>query len=240
MPKQNSFFTKGRVLVIAIIIVLVLLITSLIFLFTGKDKGSASSPDNVISGGETQVIALGDGTAKGDPFELSNLFPGDYEYKNFILNIKNDGVLAVTVGSDVFKSEGPLIDVLQVDIRRTDAEEALYEGLLKDMPSGIRVPVEESEESVSLTVTVMLDTSVGNEFLNSEVQARFNFWVAEEDLIPTVGVSKPKQVWPIVLGATASAGGLGAFIWWLLLFLLRRKKEEEAVKGALDGDQGGV
>ncbi len=239
MAKTNSFFTKGRVLVIAIIIVLILLITSLILLLTGRDKGTASSPDNVI-GDKTQVIALGDGTVNGDPFELSNLFPGDYEYKNFILSIKNDGVLAVTVGSDILKSEGLLTDVLQVDVRRTDAEEALYEGLLKDMPDGIRVPVEEGEQTVALTVTVLLDTSVGNEYMDSEVRARFSFWVAEEDLIPTGGAPKPKQVWPIVLGATVGAGGLGAFIWWLLLFLLRRKKEEEEVKEALDVDQGGV
>ena len=227
-------------LVIAIIIVLILLITSLIFLFAGKDRGHASSPDNVISGGETQIIALGNGTAKGDPFELSNLFPGDYEQKTFIVDIKNDGVLALTVGSDILTSEGLLIDALQVDIRRTNAEATLYEGFLKDMPSGIRIPVEEGEESVSLNVTVMLDTSVGNEYMNSEVRARFNFWVADDDLIPINGVPKPNRVWPIVLGATVGVGGLGAFVWWLLLFLLKRKKEEEAAKEALDVDQGGV
>lgn len=225
---------KGLLVLVGIVIVLILLSLSIVFLLLDNDSSSSSAPDNVISGGDTQFIAMENGTAKGEPFNLTDMLPGDRESAEYTLKVKSGGVLAVSLGAEILTEEGALSDVLMADVRRTGANEALYDGLLKELPQGLRVPVSEGEDTVSLTVTVYLDTSVGNEYKNCGIKARLSFWVAEEDVIlsGTIDEEPPRRVWPIVVGAVSGTGAVGGLVW-LVVFLVRRKKT------VTDGVQGG-
>ena len=239
MPQQNPLVRKTRIVTVAIVVVLILLILSLILLLNRCNKiGSSSSPGNVIIGGETQVITMGDGSAEGKAFRLSNMFPGDRESQEYVIKLTSGDVLAVSLGSEILEETGKLSDVLSAEVKMTDTEEVLYDGLLKDLV-GLRVPIQAGAESVSLTLTVYLSSSVGNEYMNSGINARLSFWVAEGDLsLSGGGAPSSQRVWPTVLGASLGTIGLGGLIW-LLLFLLRRNKKGKEEK-ATDGEQGGV
>ena len=236
---MNPFFSaKGRWLTLAILVVTLLLSLTLVLLLDEDDQ-SVSSMGNSISSGNTQILTMGSTTQKGDPFHLYNLFPGDSETKDYVLNVKNDGVLAVTLGGEVTDETGNLSEVLRVNICRTDENEVLYTGFLKDGIE-LRIPLREDETKLSIRVTVSLDVSAGNEYMENETEARFSFWIADGDMVFQSIRHQPQKVWPIVVGATAGTGSLGGLVWWLVLFLKKKKQAEDVVDTALGGGNGGV
>ena len=239
MPQQNPFLKKTRIVSAAIILVLILLILSLILLLNRCNKiGSSSSPGNVISSGETQVITMEDKSAEGKAFRVSNMFPGDRESQEYVIKLTSGDVLAISLGSEIQEETGKLSDVLSAELKATHTSEMLYDGLLKNLVD-LRVPVRAEDESVSLTLTVYLNETVSNEYMSSGITAKLSFWVAEKDLALSDGSApSSRQAWPIVLGVSLGAIGLGGLIW-LLLFLLRRKGKEKA-KEAMSDIQGGA
>ena len=237
---MNTFFsTKGRWLALAILVVMLLLSLTLALLF-GEGGKSVSSVGNVISGGNTQILSMGADTQTSDSFCLSNLFPGESATKDYVLNVTKDGVLAVTLGSEVAGETGDLSRVLRVDVRRRGESEVLYTGFLGDGIEGLRIPLREDETKVSLSITLSLDTSVGNEYMESSVEARFSFWIAEGDMVFQSIKRQPQKIWPVVVGATAGTGSLGGLVWWLVLFLKKKKQAEDAVDIGLGGGNGGA
>lgn len=237
---MNTFFSaKGRWITLAILVVILLLSVTLALLF-GEGEKSVSSAGNVISGGNTQVLSMGTDTQTGDPFLLSNLFPGDSATKDYVLKVTRDGVLAVTLGGEVTNETGDLSEVLRVDIRRTGESDALYTGFLKDGIEGLRIPLREDETKVAISITVSLDTSVGNEYTESKAEAHFSFWVADGDMVFQSIKHQPRRVWPLVVGATAGTGALGGLVWWLVVFLKKKKAAEDVADTALGGGNGGV
>ena len=119
---KNGFFTKGRLITTAIIVVLILLLLSLALLFGRGEGGSSSSPGNVIPGGDTQDITLGDETEKGKPFSLPNLLPGDRVTQEYVLKAE-DRVLAVTMGGEFTDKVGKLF---RVRIHSVTSMQCLY------------------------------------------------------------------------------------------------------------------
>ena len=239
MKNENGFFTKGRLITAAIIVVLILLLLSLALLFGRGEGDSSSSTGNVIPSGDTQVITLGDETAKGKPFSLPNLFPGDRITQEYVLKVE-DRVLAVTMGGELTDKVGQLSDVLKMEIKREGESETLYDGLVKNAPEGLRLPVNKGDSKIVLQITIYLDGSVGNEYTECLSEGRFSFWVAQGDLVFQSTPKQPRKVWPAVVGATVGVGSLGGFAWWLLLFLAKKKKAEEAANTVTDEENGGA
>lgn len=236
---KNSHSSKGQWLTLAILIVALLLSLTLVLLF-GKNNQTVSSTGNAISSGSTQLLSMGSSPQKGDPFHLSNLFPGDSETKDYILDVRQDGVLAVTVGSEIANETGNLSEVLRVNICRTGESEVLYSGFLKDGIHNLRIPLREKESKLSLRVTVELAPSVDNEYMEKEAEVHFSFWVADGDMVFESIKKQPQKVWPVVVGATTGTGSLGGLVWWLILFLKKKKQVENVVDTALGGGNGGV
>ncbi len=189
---------KAWLILGGIIFVSVLLCLSIVLLIRQGRRASSIAPDKMITVQATQVIALRD-KAVNTPFALSNILPGDSETKTYVLDIKNDGVLAVSFKSELVTPKNALSDALGIKVRKQGEEQFLYEGTAKDMPT-LRVPRIVGETMTALEVTVYLTASATNACANKMAEISFSFWVAEGDLLPIDEENKDLKVWPFLLG----------------------------------------
>ena len=60
----------------------------------------------------------------------------------------------------------------------------IFDGAIKDMPTSLDVPLfasKKTESTVEYEITAYLETSVGNEYMNTELLADFKWWVEEKE-----------------------------------------------------------
>ena len=102
--------------------------------------------------------------------------------------------------------------------------ETLYDGKMRDMPDSINHTLKTDEKTTSelyYEITVYLDTSVGNEYMEKDFIADFKWWVPEtESLKPS---PQTGDNFKLVLWVCLAAGSL--FI--LILLAKKRRKEDE-------------
>lgn len=185
MQKQKKKTSTGKKLAVAIIIVAILLIIALIALFlilSHRYSGTVSvAPDNIIQSSE-EKLSLGEIYYEGSSrFSVENMFPGDSETQNFFIEIKDDGIKAVSFGVEI-NGIDLLSQVLMLRITVDGAENIIYDGAMFDLPERLSAPV--SSGSVQAwQITAYLDTSVGNEYANADLSADFVWWVDDADYV---------------------------------------------------------
>ena len=113
-------------------------------------------------------------------FRVFNMFPGDSYTKSYFVEVSHRGTVTVRFRPELRPGSEKLAEVLKCRIVLRGEDEPLYDGLMKDMMNSVNVQVSSaSNKTTELTydITVYLDTSVGNEYMNRELMADFRWWV---------------------------------------------------------------
>lgn len=137
------------------------------------------------------------------PFNVVNMFPGDYITQNYQVRVSYNGTIKVYFTADVRSGYEKLAEVLKCKVVMPDKNKILYDGLMKDMPD-----LEQSISAVNATedlkyeISVYLDTSVGNDYQDKQLIADFKWWAYTSDeghpgggitVVPGRPVSPPKD-----------------------------------------------
>ena len=135
------------------------------------------------------------------PFNSPNLFPGDSESKKYLVEVSHRGTVTVRFRADIRAGYDKLAEVLMCRVE-VAGEGALYDGLMRDMPESLNCRISSVYKKTTdlvYTVTVYLETSVGNEYMDRELVADFRWWVEESGgSNPPVTTEKPDTTRPIV------------------------------------------
>lgn len=183
MSKREKRLTKGQGVTIAIVAVSILLLISIwLLLFVGGNS-SSYSPGNLIEGVDGEIITLADKESEQSRFNVENMLPGDSQTKNYYIQINTAKVKATSFRADITSDSAELENVLLICVRADQAEEALYDGLVKDMPQRLRAEASESATRTVYEITVSLDVRAGNECQNKQIALDFSWWVDENDFI---------------------------------------------------------
>ena len=174
---------------------------------------------------ETTISLYRTNAQESVPFEMPNMFPGDSATKVYKVKVSYQDEVTLRFFVDIEPGSEKLAEVLMCRIELLTEDKVLYDGLMRDLPEEIAHPLKSSEATeaeLHYEVTVWMDTSAGNEYMNQKLEAGFLWWVAEEDnLQPPTGDLSNLALWGTLLAVSV--------IFFLLILLLfkRRKKEEE-------------
>lgn len=136
----------------------------------------------------TPAFAAGEAIVLNDPdesvnqeFTLRNMFPGDVESKDYVLNIshKKEDIKDSNIMFQVDVREGSedLAKVLnlKVEIVEKLGVKELFNKPIKEMPNSLTYTLPANQQSVTYRLTVSLDTSVGDEYQNKTLKADFSW-----------------------------------------------------------------
>lgn len=252
MQKAKKNLSKEQTITVSIIVVAILLLASLcLLLFLPKNSGSSSLTGNVI-GKPENVITLKNKDSEGElRFNIQNMFPGDSVSKTFTVKITDDKVEAVSFFAD-FGSGGVSSDALKIRVRVDEAETALYDGAVAQMPARLRAEVKDGVSEIKFDISVYLDTSVGNEYQKSTLSLAFHWWVDDGDYVTNRVEPEPTEkcspwcfgicpwCWIIVLIlAIALVITVGIGIAWMT-FCIRKTKAAMAEGRSLTAMEVGL
>jgi len=201
--------TLNTVLAVLLGLSLLFLLGVLLYGYLQPDGGSAVVPDNYIApataGVRPVLCAVMPVQAKtmvdwdqvnrtamaiyknhpedSTPFYADNMFPGDRETKAYLVEVSHRGTVTVHFHADIRPGYEKLAEVLLCKVVIREDNAVLYDGLMRDMPQSVSYPVTSVyDKTTPLTydITVSLDTSVGNAYMNKELVADFRWWAEEK------------------------------------------------------------
>lgn len=202
---------------------------------TEKTKTTATNNKNTTNNTPVTVTRHTDGataiglykfnTGDNERFNVSNMFPGDSITENYNVAVSYRNRVTVNFKADIDKGYEKLAEVLKCKVVANGTE--MYDGLMRDMPDAVKYNLAgKSEDSAIITyeITAYLDTSVGNEYMNKELYADFEWWVDASEtenlsiMPPDTGDNSNAILW-VSLAA-------GSAFMLIILLIIRRKKEE--------------
>lgn len=193
---------------VVIVVLVVLLFTVILALagvlihnhLTSEGPATVVVPDNLItSDSETSEEETNADTFylhsmnEGDNthFAVTNMFPGDAVTKYFCVKVSYHGEITVRYHAEIYGNSEKLAEVLKVKVVLLgSSSETLYDGLMRDMPASLNVPLTSSRtetEELFYEITAYLDTSVGNEYQLQNLAANFEWWVEEANQLAARG-----------------------------------------------------
>lgn len=181
-----------------------------------------SEPDN--AEGETVTLKIyRSHTEDASPFQVNNLFPGDSVKKTYSLEASYKGSVTVHFHADIRSGYEKLAEVLKCKVS-IQGGEVLYDGLMKEMPERLSYALPQSSGSTErfwYDVTVYLDTSVGNEYMEKVLYADFRWWIEENNSGSTGELLPPKtgDDFDTIIWLTVAAVSLLC----ILILVVRRK-----------------
>lgn len=122
-----------------------------------------------------------------EPFNCPNMFPGDSETKTYLVKVSHSGRITVRFRADIRKGYEKLAEVLKCKVLLREENKVLYDGLMVDMPESINhqiSSISKAQTKLTYDITVYLETSVGNEYMGTELVADFRWWVEEKGSDP--------------------------------------------------------
>lgn len=137
---------------------------------------------------ETVISIYKNHAEDSEPFHLANMFPGDSETNVYLVEVSHKGTVTVRFHADIRAGYEKLAEVLKCKVVLRGENKTLYDGLMRDMPESLNHRISSVfSKTTELTydITVYLDTSVGNEYMNKELVADFRWWVEESGGDPT-------------------------------------------------------
>ncbi len=157
---------------------------------------------------EAEVLYLYDrNPGDNTPFNVTNMFPGDIETKYFLVRVVHKGDIILRFHAEVRPGYEKLAEVLKCRVVLPESGDILYDGLIRDMPKSLNVDLQTDSEITSeayYEITAYLETSVGNEYMQTELVADFTWWVEETDNLGPAHTSDGLEytVWIIVAAAS--------------------------------------
>ncbi len=196
-----------------------------------RNNNMSAGPTGLNNTGSTSIDRMAEELSLYDhnpddnmPFMISNMFPGDRETKYYCIRVSHEDDVTVCFHADVRNGYEKLAEVMKCQIVLLSTGETLYDGKMRDMPDSINHTLKTDEKTTSelyYEITVYLDTSVGNEYMEKDFIADFKWWVPEtESLKPS---PQTGDNFKLVLWVCLAAGSL--FI--LILLAKKRRKEDE-------------
>lgn len=161
-----------------------------------------------------------------EPFHVKNMFPGDEESKYYCVKLSYHDKVTLYFKADIHSGYEKLAEVMKARITLLDTNEVMYDGLMKDIPKSIVLPLSfrgSATDEVYYEITAYLDVSVGNEYMEKDLEASFKWWVEEVDHLdsPQTGESLNTSILLLILSAS---------LFMLILLLRYKKKNEEEQK----------
>ncbi len=121
------------------------------------------------------------------PFRLFNMFPGDSHTRSYFVEVSHKGTVTVRFRANILQGSEKLAEVLKCKIVIRGENKPLFDGLMRDMPSSLKHRVSalfNKTTELVYDVTVYLDTSVGNEYMDKALAADFCWWVCDSGSDP--------------------------------------------------------
>ena len=121
-------------------------------------------------------------------FQVSNMFPGDVVMGNYCVKVSYKETATVGFRVDIGKGYDKLAEVLKCKIVLSDTDQLLYDGLMKDVPEALEQTLpyaEKGEVELCYQISAYLDTSVGNTYQNTSLEADFVWWIETEEQTDT-------------------------------------------------------
>lgn len=190
--------------------------------------------------GDTQAsaLALHNKQAQDNtPFQVTNMFPGDAETKYYRVKVSYKGDIVVRFHADIRPEYEKLSEVLKVKIRLLDDNTTandglsediiLYDGLMRDMPESLNHSLytnEKTQSELYYEITAYLETSVGNEYMDKELIADFNWWVQEVNNLDSPETGNYINIYLWICLAT------GSLLVLVILFAKRRKEATDEIE----------
>ena len=139
---------------------------------------------NIISAKEQTVeIALNKKSQTDNvAFQVSNMFPGDMVSNDYCVKVSYEEAVVVNFRVNIGKGYDKLAEVLKCKIVISDTGEVLYDGLMKAVPEALEQTLpyaEKGEVELCYQITAYLDTSVGNTYQNTSLEADFVWWLQD-------------------------------------------------------------
>jgi len=133
--------------------------------------------------GGTEIMLSKRNEEDNVPFKAENMFPGDWIEKEFCVNVSCGEEVTVCFGIELDDESQKLAQVLGCRIELSNCGEVLYDGLMTKIPERLEYPftVAPIAEKLVYQITVYLDTSVGNEYQNASLSAKFCWWIEEKN-----------------------------------------------------------
>ncbi len=156
-------------------------------------------------------------------FSMENMFPGDADMRYFRVKVSYKNTVNVRYHAEIRKGYEKLAEVLQTRVRLVETDEVLYEGSMKDMPEKLNHQLNsttETTDELCYEILTYLDTSVGNEYMNTETIVDFRWWVEEIENLTSPKTGEYYRMLAIAILAGVSAAGA-------LFFLILKRREEE-------------
>ncbi len=148
---------------------------------------------------ETVISIYKNHAEDSEPFKCPNMFPGDSETNAYLVEVSHKGTVTVRFHADIRAGYEKLAEVLKCKVVLRGENKTLYDGLMRDMPESINHRISSIfSKTTELTydITVCLDTSVGNEYMNKELVADFRWWVEESGGDPVPPTPGPDDTEP--------------------------------------------
>ncbi|MBR4295343.1 MAG: hypothetical protein IKT56_00710 [Clostridia bacterium] len=180
--KKSLKIIKKIFLATSISVVLSLAFPVNVIAFESLDIGTASSFIGSDRAGETVISIYKDHAEDSARFEVPNMFPGDREMRSYLVRVAYRGRITVRFRADIKQGYEKLAEVLKCKIILRGENKTLYDDLMRDMPGSVDHRIYSYSDTLTelaYDITVYLDTSVGNEYMNKELVADFCWWVVE-------------------------------------------------------------
>lgn len=139
---------------------------------------------------DASIKLKGSDTVEGTPFSVSNMFPGDSVTNEYTVKISHVNAITLHYHADIRSGYEILAEVLKVKVTLPDKGIELYDGLMRDMPASLDHVMAAGENELKYSITVYLDTSVGNiteldpdgkRYMRQKLIADFRWWYLEEE-----------------------------------------------------------
>lgn len=156
-------------------------------------------------------------------FSMENMFPGDADMRYFRVKVSYKNTVNVRYHADIRKGYEKLAEVLQTRVRLVETDEVLYEGSMKDMPEKLNHMLSsttKTTDELCYEILTYLDTSVGNEYMNTETIVDLRWWVEEVENLTSPKTGEYYRMLAIAILAGMSVTGA-------LFFLILKRREEE-------------
>lgn len=195
---------------------------------TDSADTSESKPYDTVYGNENTatVLRLYNNNPKDNaPFNVGNMFPGDASTEYFCVEVSHNNTVDVYFNAEIKKGYEELAKVLKTKIVLKNTEEVLYNGLIGDMPKNISCTLSADKRVTNklyYEITAYLETRVGNEYIQKELKADFNWWVNETENLdsPETGDTSDIIFWLSVM--------LLSLVILIALLAVRKKEKENA------------
>lgn len=147
-----------------------------------KDEVSSKNVTNNDSKKANSIKLFNKKPEDNEIFMVTNMFPGDSITKYFCVQVSYQNIVNVHFGTEVQKGYEKLAEVMNIRIKLLDTNEVLYDGKVGDMPKSVfhqLKSVDEVTDELYYSITVYLDTSVGNSYQNKKLVMDFQWWVQD-------------------------------------------------------------